>query len=44
MTEWRDFVPEDRTVPNILRKRLSALLPGRIKTALKSLAPAIFDR
>ena len=43
MTEWRDFVPEDRTVPNILRKRLSALLPGRIKTALKSLAPAIFN-
>jgi lipopolysaccharide biosynthesis glycosyltransferase len=38
MTEWRDFVPEDRTVANILRKRLSPFLPAKIKTALKSLA------
>ena len=41
MTEWRDFVPEDRTVANILRKRLSPLLPDKIKRGLKALVPLI---
>jgi lipopolysaccharide biosynthesis glycosyltransferase len=38
MTEWRDFVPPDRTAANILRKRLSAILPKTFKEALKKLA------
>jgi lipopolysaccharide biosynthesis glycosyltransferase len=41
MTEWRDFVPEDRTLANIFRKRLSALLPEKIKRGLKALVPLI---
>jgi lipopolysaccharide biosynthesis glycosyltransferase len=44
MTEWRDFVPEDRTVANMLRKHLAPLLPAKIKTTLKSLAPASLDK
>ncbi|HUN40732.1 MAG TPA: glycosyltransferase family 8 protein [Acetobacteraceae bacterium] len=36
MTEWRDFVPSDRTPLNRLRKFLSALLPALIKTGLKA--------
>ena len=35
MTEWRDFVPEDRTAVNWLRKRISAILPEKAKTLLK---------
>lgn len=37
MTEWRDFVPIDRTPANILRKGISAMLPTRIKSRLKQL-------
>jgi lipopolysaccharide biosynthesis glycosyltransferase len=37
MTEWRDFVPADRTVLNRIRKRLSAILPEKTKTVLKAL-------
>jgi lipopolysaccharide biosynthesis glycosyltransferase len=44
MTEWRDFVPEDRTVMNRLRKGISAILPEKAKKGLKTLAPMIFDR
>ncbi|MBV9481331.1 MAG: glycosyltransferase family 8 protein [Acidobacteria bacterium] len=36
MTEWRHYVPRDRTVLNVIRKNVSAILPGRIKTLLKS--------
>jgi lipopolysaccharide biosynthesis glycosyltransferase len=43
MTEWRDFVPEDRTVVNRLRKHLSPIVPEKTKTALKALAPLIFN-
>lgn len=35
MTEWRDFVPPDRTLLNMLRKRCSSVLPGPAKALLK---------
>ena len=41
MTEWRDFVPEDRTVLNSLRKGISAILPERTKKGLKALAARV---
>jgi lipopolysaccharide biosynthesis glycosyltransferase len=44
LTEWRDFVPEDRTIMNRLRKGVSTILPERVKRGLKTLAPTIFDR
>lgn len=37
MTEWRDFVPVDRTPLNMLRKTVSAILPERIKPILKAM-------
>jgi lipopolysaccharide biosynthesis glycosyltransferase len=37
MTEWRDFIPADRTVANMLRKRVSAILPRKAKDILKAL-------
>lgn len=36
MTEWRDFVPPDRTPLNIIRKGLSAIVPKPAKTVLKA--------
>jgi lipopolysaccharide biosynthesis glycosyltransferase len=36
MTEWRDFVPADRTAANRLRKLASAILPARAKALLKA--------
>lgn len=36
MTEWRDFVPADRTLLNRVRKTLSAILPHRLKSVLKT--------
>lgn len=41
MTEWRDFVPEDRTVVNRCRKQLSAILPLTAKKPLKAMASRI---
>jgi lipopolysaccharide biosynthesis glycosyltransferase len=38
MTEWRDFVPPDRTIANRLRKSASAILPEKVKKPLKKLA------
>lgn len=35
MTEWRDFVPPDRTALNIVRKAVSAILPDSSKQLLK---------
>lgn len=35
MTEWRDFVPGDRTAVNRLRKRIAGILPEKAKTLLK---------
>ena len=35
MTEWRDYVPPDRTPLNILRKAISTILPDPIKRHLK---------
>lgn len=37
MTEWRDFIPPDRTVLNKLRKAGSAILPKRAKKVLKKI-------
>ena len=37
MTEWRDFVPHDRTVLNRVRKQLSAVLPENTKRVIKAL-------
>ena len=36
MTEWRDYVPPDRTLLNRLRKTISAILPEPVKTLLKA--------
>ena len=36
MTEWRDFVPPDRTPLNRIRKGVSAALPRQAKTMLKA--------
>jgi lipopolysaccharide biosynthesis glycosyltransferase len=38
MTEWRDYVPPDRTPLNRLRKATSAMLPDALKRALKAAA------
>jgi lipopolysaccharide biosynthesis glycosyltransferase len=35
MTEWRDFVPPDRTLINRIRKTISAVLPEPSKKVLK---------
>jgi lipopolysaccharide biosynthesis glycosyltransferase len=35
MTEWRDFVPPDRTPINILRKGFSSILPSSVKAFLR---------
>jgi lipopolysaccharide biosynthesis glycosyltransferase len=35
MTEWRDFVPPDRTLVNRMRRFGSAVLPARLKTPIK---------
>jgi lipopolysaccharide biosynthesis glycosyltransferase len=43
MTEWRDFVPPDRTPMNMLRKGISAILPGPIKGFLKIIATQVSD-
>jgi lipopolysaccharide biosynthesis glycosyltransferase len=37
MTEWRDFVPLDRTPINRLRKGISAILPRNVKEFLKKI-------
>ncbi len=36
MTEWRDFVPLDRTPLNMVRKGLGAVLPAPVKRWIKS--------
>jgi lipopolysaccharide biosynthesis glycosyltransferase len=41
MTEWRDFIPADRTVANMLRKQVSAILPAKAKLLLKAAVPLI---
>lgn len=38
MTEWRDFVPADRTLMNRLRKFVSAILPEKTKRGIKALS------
>ena len=42
MTEWRDYVPPDRTPLNRLRKVISAILPDPVKGLLKATATKIF--
>lgn len=44
MTEWRDFVPPDRTLANILRKRAGEILPDKLKELLKSIAMQVTSR
>jgi len=39
ITEWRDFVPADRTLINRLRKFFSLMLPQNVKRMLKALVP-----
>jgi lipopolysaccharide biosynthesis glycosyltransferase len=41
MTEWRDFVPPDRTPINRLRKGISAVLPSPVKGFLKRIASQV---
>lgn len=36
MTEWRDFVPPDRTPLNMVRKGLGAVLPAPVKRRIKA--------
>jgi lipopolysaccharide biosynthesis glycosyltransferase len=36
MTEWRNFTPPDRTLPNVAKKQLSNLLPSWVARALRS--------
>ena len=36
MTAWQDYVPPDRTPLNMLRKGISAILPGSVKDLLKA--------
>lgn len=36
MTEWRDFVPADRTFVNRIRKRITSVIPRGIKRALRN--------
>jgi lipopolysaccharide biosynthesis glycosyltransferase len=36
MTEWRDYVPPDRTPINMVRKAVSTILPQPLKNVLKS--------
>ncbi len=38
MTEWRDFIPPDRTALNRVRKWVSPILPGSLKEFLKTIA------
>jgi lipopolysaccharide biosynthesis glycosyltransferase len=37
LTEWRGFIPQDRSVVNIARKVVSAVLPEKTKQGLKAL-------
>jgi lipopolysaccharide biosynthesis glycosyltransferase len=41
MTEWRDYVPSDRTPLNRLRKGISAILPAPARSILKTVATQI---
>jgi lipopolysaccharide biosynthesis glycosyltransferase len=41
MTEWRDYIPPDRTPLNRLRKGISAMLPDALKRTLKATAEQI---
>jgi lipopolysaccharide biosynthesis glycosyltransferase len=36
MTAWQDYVPPDRTPLNMLRKGISTILPGPVKSLLKT--------
>jgi lipopolysaccharide biosynthesis glycosyltransferase len=41
LTEWRNFVPEDRTFLNRIRKAVSMILPKRVKAILKRVASLV---
>jgi hypothetical protein len=36
MSEWRGFVPADRTAMNVIRKTVSAALPKSVKKRVKA--------
>ena len=44
MTEWRDYVPPDRTPLNRLRKMVSGILPDPVRNLLKSVTTQIAAR
>jgi lipopolysaccharide biosynthesis glycosyltransferase len=44
MTEWRDYVPQDRTPLNRLRKAVSAILPNSVKSLVKTKVDQIAQR
>ncbi len=44
MTEWRDFIPPDRTPLNRLRKALSPMLPAPLKALFKVAAGSTLGR
>jgi lipopolysaccharide biosynthesis glycosyltransferase len=44
MTEWRDYIPPDRTPLNRLRKAVSAILPDSVKSLLKKKVDQIVPR
>jgi lipopolysaccharide biosynthesis glycosyltransferase len=44
MTEWRDYVPPDRTPLNMLRKGISTILPDPVKVRLKAAVGQILAR
>jgi lipopolysaccharide biosynthesis glycosyltransferase len=44
MTEWRDYVPPDRTALNVLRKMISGLLPAPVRGVLRSVVSQVAAR
>jgi lipopolysaccharide biosynthesis glycosyltransferase len=41
MTEWRNYVPADRTLMNMVRKGISAMTPDPVKRALKTMVARV---
>lgn len=42
LTDWRDYVPPDRTPLNMVRKAVSVVLPAPIRRLLKAMVPRRF--
>jgi lipopolysaccharide biosynthesis glycosyltransferase len=43
MTAWRDFVPVDKTPINMVRKRVSKIVPMGVKTRMRTLFSPLFS-